>query len=159
VLSINRPGYGGNTIPKSEDLIVESMSVIAKLINNVYHEGSNGSNGIVLIGHSLGAAIALGIAAFECENLPLLGVSALGIIPTKRPSVLLETQLKEDPNDPRIVMQPTQEVIETYLGPPSVFDQSILKHPSMPTIFEPGRCSRRSFLKDTDRISSKVRVN
>jgi pimeloyl-ACP methyl ester carboxylesterase len=155
VLSINRPGYGGNPIPKSFEPMRESIPVIAELINMVY-KGTNGKHGIVLIGHSLGAAIALGIAALESKRLPFLGVSALGIIPTAFPSALLQAQLNQDPNSSRVVIEPTPEVIETYLGPPSTFEQSILEHPSIPNIFEPGRYSHQSSITDIDRISFKV---
>jgi pimeloyl-ACP methyl ester carboxylesterase len=134
----------------------ESIPVIAELINMVYKENSNAKHGIVLIGHSLGAAIALSIAALESKRLPFLGISVLGVIPTIFPSALLQGQLKRDPNSRHVVIDPTPEAIETYLGPPSAFEQSILDHPSMGSIFEPGGYSQPSLVAAIDRISFKV---
>ena len=47
--------------------------------------------------------------------------------------------LKADPENPRFVVEPSPEAIETFMGPSSVIDPSILVHPSMPEIFEPKR--------------------
>jgi pimeloyl-ACP methyl ester carboxylesterase len=133
----------------------ESIPVIADLISMVYKENLNGKHGIVLIGHSLGAAIALGIAALESKRLPILGVSALGVIPTTYTSAILQAQLIRDPNSRCVVIDPTLQ-IETYFGPPSTFEQSILDHPSMGSIFEPGGYSLPSLITDIDGISFKV---
>jgi len=74
----------------------------------------------------------------EGEKLPLLGVSALGIIPTKNNPPALVESLKKDIENPRFVVEESPEMVERFLGPPSVLDYSIFIHPSIPTIFEPG---------------------
>jgi hypothetical protein len=123
---------------------LDSISLYSALIKKTYEEHSNGQHGIVLIGHSLGAAISLSIAAFEGDKLPLLGVSALGIIPTKDHPAGLVDMLKADPENPRFVVEASPEAIEAFMGPSSVIDPSILVHPSMPQIFEPGRLNNTS---------------
>jgi pimeloyl-ACP methyl ester carboxylesterase len=141
VLNINRAGYGGNPIPETAQPILDSIPLYSDLIKKIYDEESSDQNGIILIGHSLGAAISLSLAAFEGDKLPLLGVSALGIIPTENhPAALVET-LKADPDNPRFVVEPSVEAIETFMGPLELIDEDILVHPSIPEIFEPGRQS------------------
>jgi pimeloyl-ACP methyl ester carboxylesterase len=139
VLSINRIGYAGNPIPDTAQPVLNSVSLYSSLIKKAYEVHSNGKQGIVLIGHSLGAVTALSIAAFKDEKLPLLGVSALGIIPTKDHPAELVDMLKADPGNPRFVVEASPEAIETFMGPPSVIDPEMLIHPSMPQIFEPGK--------------------
>ena len=142
VLSINRVGYAGNPVPETASPVLDSIPLYAALIKKAYEEHSDGENGIVLVGHSLGAATSLSIAAFEGEGLPVLGVSALGIIPTKDHPAGLVEMLKSDPDNPRFIVEASPEAIETFMGPPSVVDQSIFQHPSMPIIFEPGKRER-----------------
>lgn len=139
VLSINRVGYGGNPIPETTQPVLGAIPLYSALIKKTYEERSSGKNGIVLVGHSLGAATSLSIAAFEGEKLPLLGVSALGIIPTKEHPAGLVDMFKADPENSRFVIEASPEAVEAFMGPPSVIDESILVHPSMPKIFEPGR--------------------
>jgi pimeloyl-ACP methyl ester carboxylesterase len=141
VLNINRAGYGGNPIPDTRQSILDSIPLYSDLIRKTYDQYSNGKNGIILMGHSLGAAISLSLAAFEGDKLPLLGVSALGIIPTENhPAALVET-LKADPENPRFIVEPSVEAIETFMGPLELVDENILVHPSMPEIFVPGEQS------------------
>lgn len=139
VFRINRAGYGGNPIPEGTQPILDSIPLYSSLILKAYNENTGGQNGVVLIGHSLGAAISLSIAAFEGEKLPLLGVSALGIIPTKEHPAGLVEMLKKDPENPRFVVEASPEAIESFMGPPGLVELSTLTHPSMLTIFESGR--------------------
>jgi pimeloyl-ACP methyl ester carboxylesterase len=138
-LSINRVGYGGNPIPETEQPVLNAIPLYSALIKQTYEEHSSGKNGIILVGHSLGAATSLSIAAFEGDKLPLLGVSALGIIPTKEHPAGLVDILKADTENPRLIIEPSPEAVEAFMGPPSVIDELILVHPSMPKIFEPGK--------------------
>ena len=108
-MSINRAGYGGNPIPATKKPVLDTIPLYSALIKKTYEEHSSGKNGIILVGHSLGAATALAIAAFESENLPLLGISALGITPTENHPAGLVDMLKADPENPRLVVEPTPE--------------------------------------------------
>jgi hypothetical protein len=145
VLSINRTGYAGNPIPDTAQPVLDSVPLYSSLIKKTYEEASSGEHGIVLVGHSLGAVIGLSIAAFEDAKLPLLGVSVLGIIPTKDHPVGLVDMLKADPENPRFVVEASPEAIETFMGPPSVIDPEMLVHPSMPQIFEAGKRDETPF--------------
>jgi len=158
VLNINRAGYGGNPIPETARPILDSIPLYSDLIKKTYDEHSSGKNGIILIGHSLGAAILLSLAAFEGDKLPLLGVSALGIIPTENHPPFMVEMLKVDPQNPRIMIEPSAEAIETFMGPLELIDGSVLMHPSLPEIFEPGKLSIDSILTSANNIRSQIRV-
>ncbi len=158
-MSINRVGYGGSPIPESAQPVLDSIPLYSAIIKKTYDEHSSGKNGVVLVGHSLGAATSLAIAAFEGEKLPLLGVSALGIIPTKDYPAGLVDMMKADPENPRFVVEPSPDSVEAFMGPPSVFDSSILVHPSMPKIFEPGRQEEASLYLHSAKTSRfEIRV-
>ncbi|KAK6580437.1 hypothetical protein PZA11_007459 [Diplocarpon coronariae] len=137
VLNINRAGYGGNPIPDTKKPILDSIPVYASLIKKAYEAFSNGEYGIILIGHSLGGCVSLALAAFH-DELPILGVSAFGAIPTKDHPTMLIPILKADPQNPRFVIAPTPESTAAFMGPPDVVDKAVLEHPSMLTIFESG---------------------
>lgn len=135
---MNRTGYGGNAIPKTSKPILDSLPLYSKFIKKVYILNSSEKNGIILIGHSLGAATTLALAAYHGDDLPIIGVSALGILPTKdHPAGLIEV-LKADPENPRFVVESTPESVEAFMGPPTVIDQAVVTSPDMLTIFEPG---------------------
>jgi len=135
-LNINRAGYGGNPIPKSTHPLLDSIPIIISLIQNAYTQNSSGKNGIILIGHSLGALTALAIAASKNSTLDLLGVSALGLIPEKEnPLALLNLPMQ---SGERITLEPTPEAIDQFMGPIEFLDLNMLEDaPAMTKIFEP----------------------
>jgi pimeloyl-ACP methyl ester carboxylesterase len=157
VLNINRPGYGGNPIPNSKTPLVDAIPVYTKLINKVYEGHSGGKGGVILIGHSLGAATALILAALEGDKLPLLGISALGIIPSReKPTALLEA-LDKDPENPRMLIEdPDPATLRKFMGIPEFLDPQILTNPAIPEIFEPGErvlASHSSLMSRCDRLT------
>lgn len=140
VLNINRAGYGGNPVPDTKTPIFDSIPVLSKLIRKAYEENSGGKGGVIIIGHSLGAATSLIIAALEGDNLPLLGVSALGIIPNKvRPTAIVNA-LNAHPESDRVPLQdPSPDTLRRFMGFPDFIDESVITDPSVPGIFEPGK--------------------
>ena len=79
LVAIDRPGYGGTPLLGSEEA---SQSANAELldaaIGELFGTVGRGTSGIVLVGHSIGGAIALRIAARR-PAWPLLGVAVSGI--------------------------------------------------------------------------------
>jgi pimeloyl-ACP methyl ester carboxylesterase len=137
VFNIMRPGYGGTRTPTSATPVKESIPALVDAIGQVYKDKSGGTGGVVLIGHSLGAAISMAIAAEAGDQLPLLGVSALGCIPTQTPlNILPEPDL--DPNNPRFVVAETAENIQKYMGDPSQLNLDALTKDVVSAVFEPG---------------------
>lgn len=136
-MNINRAGYGGNPIPETTTPVFDSIPAYSKLINKVYKEQSGGRGGVILIGHSLGAATSLIIAALEGHNLPLLGVSVLGIIPNKVRPIAIVQALEEAPDSARVPLDdPSPDTLRRFLGIPDFLDKDVLTHPSIPIIFE-----------------------
>lgn len=76
-IAIDRYGYGGT--PFIEDMsILGQAAALSHGLADVWETHRGNAVGVVLIGHSIGAAIALGIAS-DPGRLPLLGVAVSGI--------------------------------------------------------------------------------
>lgn len=132
-----------------------------RLIQSVYEEHSGGKGGIVLIGHSLGAATALIIAAQEADKLPILGVSAFGIIPTREPPAGIQNALQYCPSGDRITLAPVPpNGLRRFMGILDFLDYRVLDK-SFSKIFEPGEHSAHIgdvVLSDPDKSRGQVRV-
>lgn len=90
------------------------------------------------MGHSLGALTSLCIAAFGGGELPLLGISALGITPTKEHPVGLIEMLKSGDGGERFVVEASPEAIESFMGPDGVINFEAVTQEGIELIFEPG---------------------
>lgn len=76
-IAIDRHGYGDT--PFGDDMsILGQAAALREALGELWDEHRGGAKGVVLIGHSIGAAISLGVAA-DPGRLPLLGVAASGI--------------------------------------------------------------------------------
>ncbi|MEU3617017.1 alpha/beta hydrolase family protein [Streptomyces sp. NPDC006872] len=78
VVSLDRPGYGGSTALKGEVSFRRNAEVLQEAVAELWHRNLSNAPGIVLVGHSIGGAIALHLAAGD-RTWPLLGVSVSGI--------------------------------------------------------------------------------
>lgn len=78
-LGIDRPGYGESPrIPEGDRAIPRNAEILQAAIGQAWRDRDFDAAGIVLVGHSIGSAIALYIAA-NSPDWPLLGVSFSGI--------------------------------------------------------------------------------
>ncbi len=76
-IAIDRYGYGGT--PFTNDMsILGQAAALSDALAEVWDAHGRDARGVVLIGHSIGAAITLGIAS-RPGRLPLLGVAVSGI--------------------------------------------------------------------------------
>ena len=76
-IAIDRYGYGGT--PFTTDMsILGQAAALSEALEQVWADHRGGTRGIVLVAHSIGAAITLGVAA-RPGHWPLLGVAVSGI--------------------------------------------------------------------------------
>lgn len=135
VLNINRPGYGDqdHVAPSTKTPLKDAIPLYIELISQV-----SSPNGIVLIGHSLGAFTALNIAAQAGEKLDIRGVSALGIIPARHHDPAL-VELVTSNTQERLEIDPSPENIELFMGPTKCLNLTVVQDAAvMVRIFEPG---------------------
>jgi pimeloyl-ACP methyl ester carboxylesterase len=96
VLLVDRPGHGGSPAgAASEQPILDSLRGIGTFIERVREEHAPGS-GLVMIGHSIGGAIALMLAA-ERREWPLRGVAVSGIARAFDPRLVGESRRRDAP--------------------------------------------------------------
>jgi pimeloyl-ACP methyl ester carboxylesterase len=87
VVALDRPCYGGSDpLPEDEISFSRNAEVLDVAIAELWKERSAHYPGVVLIGHSMGAAIAMHIASGN-PGWPLLGISLSGIHDTAPPMV------------------------------------------------------------------------
>jgi len=78
VVALDRPGYGESQgITAGHTTFDGQIAVLRLALAEVWQRYGAGSEGVVLVGHSFGGLIALGLAASH-PNVPLLGVSTHG---------------------------------------------------------------------------------
>lgn len=85
LIAPDRPGYGGSAMPPPEESGIEhSAMLLDRAIGSMFERVGKDTRGVVLIGHSIGAAIAALIAA-RGPSWPLLGLAMSGICLTPPP--------------------------------------------------------------------------
>lgn len=78
-IALDRPGYGGSTLLEApEDALAANADRLDAAIAQIWQENRNVASGVVLVGHSIGGAIATIIAGREL-SWPLLGIAISGI--------------------------------------------------------------------------------
>lgn len=80
VVALDRPNYGDSTPLESEDsIIMDNAEVLSRAIGSIWAEQGGDAPGVVLVGHSIGGAIATAIAASQ-PDWPLLGLAVSGCL-------------------------------------------------------------------------------
>lgn len=80
VIALDRPNYVDSSPLESEDsIILANADVLRDAIGSIWEQYGAGTAGIVLIAHSIGAAVATAIAA-SSPSWPLLGLAISGCL-------------------------------------------------------------------------------
>ncbi|MEU2288022.1 alpha/beta hydrolase [Streptomyces sp. NPDC013178] len=80
IIAIDRPGYGGSDASSSDAaVLLTNAELLDHVIGDLWKEHGTGTSGVVLIGHSIGGAVALALAA-RGPAWPLLGVAVSGCL-------------------------------------------------------------------------------
>jgi pimeloyl-ACP methyl ester carboxylesterase len=118
-LAIDRPGYGDSpALPAGEATQQRNAEILDEAIGAFWADHGAGP-GIVLVGHSIGAAIALRIAA-GTPAWPLLGVAVSGV--GLRPMPGDAEKWSAFPDQPFVEM-PAPLKAHKVFGPPGTFAQ------------------------------------
>lgn len=79
IVALDRPGYNGSTpFPPDKATIADNAERLDDAIGRLWNARDDGAPGIVLIGHSIGGAVAVAIAARR-PGWTLLGLAVSGV--------------------------------------------------------------------------------
>lgn len=118
VLAIDRPGYGASPpLPRGEDTLRGNADFLATELKAAWDAHGEEARGVFLVGHSIGAAIAMMVAA-QPLDWPLLGLAVSGV------GLHTPDQSREAwaalPDSPFVELPPAMKD-EVMFGPPGSF--------------------------------------
>jgi len=121
-LALDRPGYGESpSLPVGKSSIQDQADALIVALEEGWRQYGATSRGIVLIGHSIGGAIAISIAA-RSKTLPLIGLAVSGVglrVPPHFPD-----QWRALPEGPTVEF-PVHLKDMVMFGPEGSFDDSM----------------------------------
>ena len=158
ILAVDRPGYEDSPSLEGEDASIQGHArFLTKALQEAWERYGAATRGIVLIGHSIGDAIAISMAA-NPDELPLLGLAVSGVR-LNTPEAFRD-QFAATP-DALTIDFPTPLKDHVMFGPEGSF------HPAMPKGSHPanGPALRREIIdintvwtKEVRTIAQQVRV-
>jgi pimeloyl-ACP methyl ester carboxylesterase len=121
-LSLDRPGYGdSDLLSVASDWFPAQAVALDLALGEAWERYGNGRPGIVLIGHSFGATVALRVAARQ-PSWPLLGLAINGTLDETVPSMAgLAASLADAPPLAPIALEPPM-IRDLFYGPDGTFD-------------------------------------
>jgi pimeloyl-ACP methyl ester carboxylesterase len=94
VLLVDRPGFGRSAPPETEEPIREAAALLPDLIYTALERV--GARAVVVIGHSIGGAVALSAVAHQPDLAAAVAVSGIGDAPTAEAAAWFEPVLADD---------------------------------------------------------------
>jgi pimeloyl-ACP methyl ester carboxylesterase len=124
VVALDRPCYGeSDPLPENETTFSRNAEVLDLAIGELWKDRGAHYPGVVLIGHSMGAAIAMHIASRQ-PGWPLLGISLSGIHDTAPP--IVRNAWDSMPAGQPVVFTPDQRRLFFY-GPDWTIEPDIVE--------------------------------
>lgn len=126
LIAPDRPGYMGSAqLPVAQMTLQGQARHLVQTLKDAWQRHGEGTSGIVLIGHSIGGAIAAHMAAElgdDAGGIPLLGVALSGVCLRTPPEH--KAQWAQLPDTPTVEMPlPVKDMM--MFGPPGSFDQAM----------------------------------
>ena len=129
ILAPDRPGYGSTSmLPPPDRTIRGQARILTNWMELAWARYGATTQGVVLIGHSIGGAIALAVAA-EALNFPLVGLAISGVGLRTPPH--FQGIWSSLPDTEKVVL-PAEIKDEVMFGPRGSFDSSMpsASHPA-----------------------------
>ena len=128
LIALDRPGYAGSAALAPEEMDIAGQArYLTRALADAWKRHGEGTSGIVLIGHSIGGAIAANIAANMADApaaFPLLGLALSGVCLRTPPEFgPLWAQL---PDTPTVEMPPPVKDAVMF-GPEGSFDPAMVR--------------------------------
>lgn len=121
VFSVNRPGYKDSLpLEQTDGSIPSNAEILNDALSDLWARYGAGSRGIFLIGHSIGGAITICMAALK-KSWPLLGISISGV-GLREPEHVLE-QWRSIPPIP-VIDIPGEAKDQLMYGPAETFSRA-----------------------------------
>lgn len=122
IVAPDRPGYVGSPLLlPGEGTVRGQAQALTKALKDGWQRYGAGTCGIVLIGHSIGGAIAATMAG-EPDGLPIIGLALSGVCMNTPPE---HKPLWESLPDVPIVEMPAEAKAQFMFGPEGSFDASM----------------------------------
>lgn len=119
IVALDRPGYGATPLLPREQMTLEGQGrFLVEALGDIWRMHGNGRPGMVIVAHSIGAAISL-YATADSGSLPLLGISVSGV-GMRTPAE--HRPMWEGLPDIDLVSMPDEIKEVVMFGPPESFD-------------------------------------
>ncbi len=128
VIAPDRPGYGDSaTLPQADSTVAGQAAFMQGALADAWERHGEGTAGVVLIGHSIGGAVAATLAAALCDAggpVPLLGLALSGVGMRTPPE---HKPMWEALPDVVKVDMPGEVKDRMMFGPPGSFDDAMVR--------------------------------
>ena len=124
VIAVDRPGYGASSALGGDRLTVPAQAQLLNELAAQSHAAGEAGAGVFLVGHSLGAIMALEMAAGE-PSYPLIGVAVSGV-PIRYPDYMVAGLEQQPIGGTHLPGHDAETIARMFYGPDGTYDPRIL---------------------------------